>query len=76
MRTVSSYDFDTLSLGVVRAADAQAAALAFTGTGTVTEIAHDALGNETGRSSSPFHQVFTLSQVTGDRWLITEVEDA
>ena len=69
---VPEYEFDSLHAEVAETKGGQGASIAFESTGVVDEVTYSALGVEQGRTSSPFHTTFVLSQVAGDRWLILE----
>ena len=74
VRRVQNYTFESLDLSVVFTNGSQGGpGLGFEARGIVEEIIHDALGVETGRTSSPFESTFVLRQGSGDGWLLVQV---
>jgi hypothetical protein len=71
---VAHYTFDSLHLSLVFAYGSQGGAgLGLEARGTLEEVAYDAEGNESDRTTSPCALTFVFRQAAGDRWLIVEV---
>jgi hypothetical protein len=74
-RTVDHYTFDSLHLVALLTIRGQGGLrLGFEARGSLEEIAYDASGNETERTTSPFALTFVVSQPTGGRWLIVDTQ--
>lgn len=74
VRVAHDYVFESLTVRAAERTGGQAgAALEFDGTGTITEVTFDALGDVQGSSEAEFASTFVVSQLGGDRWVIIEV---
>jgi hypothetical protein len=71
MLVVPEYEFDEMHLTVVRRGQA-GARLGVEARGTVTEVAYDEDGDETGRTVSPFETLFVLNPGSDGRWFIAD----
>ena len=67
---LTSYDFDTLDVGLLRPFGKQTGlSLGFKGRGVATDTTYDANGAVVDSSQRPFEQTFAMRRATGARWL-------
>lgn len=68
--TISSYDFDTVSMSLVVPFGRQnGLSVGLDSRGTVTDETYDASGALQARTTSPFAKMFVIRRATGGRWL-------